>query len=219
LKKQDLIYRILDQQAIASSERDMEKSRTAKSQGTGKRRGRPPKHKKQMEEKSGLVDKNIDNVPDLKKQEPATGSDAGAVSPSGDKPGRPEAAERKPGRPETAERNPGRPEAAERKPGRPEAAERNPGRPEAAERKAPRQPSVTNLRESSQKEDRKTESTLNKDERKGPQPEKQQRENYQKKQFDRKTNSREYDFDGIISASGLLEIMPDGYGFLAIVRL
>ena len=25
---------------------------------------------------------------------------------------------------------------------------------------------------------------------------------------------REYDFDGIISASGLLEIMPDGYGFL-----
>ena len=42
--------------------------------------------------------------------------------------------------------------------------------------------------------------------------------NYQRKNYDRNNDKRNdkasYEFDGIISNSGVLEIMPDGYGFL-----
>jgi transcription termination factor Rho len=54
-----------------------------------------------------------------------------------------------------------------------------------------------------------------------PQQENQQRErnvgykeNGYRKNYDRKPEERPYEFEGIISASGVLEIMPDGYGFL-----
>ncbi len=39
------------------------------------------------------------------------------------------------------------------------------------------------------------------------------RDNNFRKGFERKTNDR-FDFDGIVSTTGVLEIMPDGYGFL-----
>ncbi len=42
-----------------------------------------------------------------------------------------------------------------------------------------------------------------------------EKEPYQKpKGFDRRTGEPVYEFDGIITAEGVLEIMPDGYGFL-----
>ncbi len=49
-----------------------------------------------------------------------------------------------------------------------------------------------------------------------PQQEHQKdKEHYQKpKGFDRRTGEPVYEFDGIITAEGVLEIMPDGYGFL-----
>ena len=41
------------------------------------------------------------------------------------------------------------------------------------------------------------------------------KENYQKaKGYDKRTGEPVYEFDGIITAEGVLEIMPDGYGFL-----
>ncbi len=44
------------------------------------------------------------------------------------------------------------------------------------------------------------------------------RENIAPRRFERKINNpvteKQYDFEGIITASGVLEIMPDGYGFL-----
>jgi len=43
---------------------------------------------------------------------------------------------------------------------------------------------------------------------------KQPKEPFQKRVFEKKTNDRSYEFEGIISNSGVLEIMPDGYGFL-----
>lgn len=45
-------------------------------------------------------------------------------------------------------------------------------------------------------------------------PEPQFRENNQKRFFDRKREDKLFEFEGIISASGVLEIMQDGYGFL-----
>lgn len=47
------------------------------------------------------------------------------------------------------------------------------------------------------------------------QQETNQKEGFQKpKGFDRRTGEPVYEFDGIIDAEGVLEIMPDGYGFL-----
>jgi transcription termination factor Rho len=44
-------------------------------------------------------------------------------------------------------------------------------------------------------------------------PHRPSKENYHKRTFD-KRNDKSYEFDGIITNSGVLEIMPDGYGFL-----
>lgn len=41
-----------------------------------------------------------------------------------------------------------------------------------------------------------------------------QNQNQNTRQHDRKSNEPAYEFDGIITAEGVLEIMPDGYGFL-----
>lgn len=41
-----------------------------------------------------------------------------------------------------------------------------------------------------------------------------QNQNQNTRQNDRKSNEPVYEFDGIITAEGVLEIMPDGYGFL-----
>ncbi|MGC9375142.1 MAG: transcription termination factor Rho [Bacteroidales bacterium] len=38
--------------------------------------------------------------------------------------------------------------------------------------------------------------------------------NYQKRSQDKRNNDRSFEFEGIITNSGVLEIMPDGYGFL-----
>jgi transcription termination factor Rho len=40
------------------------------------------------------------------------------------------------------------------------------------------------------------------------------KDNFQKRTFEKKPNDRSFEFEGIISNSGVLEIMPDGYGFL-----
>ncbi len=56
-----------------------------------------------------------------------------------------------------------------------------------------------------------------KDEKKKGQAEQppREKEQYHKhKSFDRRTGEPVYEFDGIITAEGVLEIMPDGYGFL-----
>jgi len=38
--------------------------------------------------------------------------------------------------------------------------------------------------------------------------------NHQKRPYDKRNNDKSYEFDGIITNNGVLEIMPDGYGFL-----
>jgi transcription termination factor Rho len=42
----------------------------------------------------------------------------------------------------------------------------------------------------------------------------QTKENLQRKVFERRREDKTFEFEGIISSSGVLEIMPDGYGFL-----
>lgn len=185
LKKQDLIYKILDQQAITTSEKDVERSnRSPKGPGTGKRRGRPPsRHKQKTEEHKSSENQEASsplassNVSDDKKmggsEKPVDGV---LVADKRNEPGSKFEKDNK-----------------QKKQAKPEATSQHPP----------------------QKVEGKAYSSSVKDEKSTNPAERQGKENYQKKhQYDRKANNREYDFDGIISASGLLEIMPDGYGFL-----
>jgi transcription termination factor Rho len=57
------------------------------------------------------------------------------------------------------------------------------------------------------------ESEIDRDQIKKP-FEKPSKDNFQKRQFEKRPNDRAFEFEGIISNSGVLEIMPDGYGFL-----
>ncbi len=178
LKKQDLIYKILDQQAINTSEKDVEKSaRTpgTRGQGTGKRRGRPPSKQKQKKEDQYSKDKRA--VEDTQSVSP----------PSAD--------------PDKANDESTGTTAANQ-------TERSDSRSKyykEKEIKQKRQPQVES----------KSHQPSHVAERKPQQPARTGKEGFQKKQqFDKKVTSQEFDFDGIISASGLLEIMPDGYGFL-----
>jgi transcription termination factor Rho len=216
LKKQDLIYKILDQQAISISEKDTERSSNkpsrAPGQGPSKRRGRPPA--------SG---------PAHSRPEPRTEKPR-EIQPEGEKPQTAETAQQKQIKepnivPETSV-----------------PAERTDTRVKFDREKQQKRESDKENRDNrfnKQKQaDPKPQNSQNQNERKPPQPdvqekdsdralkesgkpgsgkesERQGKDNFHKKQqFERKNSSREYDFDGIISASGLLEIMPDGYGFL-----
>ncbi|MEA2107081.1 MAG: transcription termination factor Rho [Bacteroidota bacterium] len=64
--------------------------------------------------------------------------------------------------------------------------------------------------EESKKVIEKKDNNYNENNRRGPS---RSSNNYQKRSQD-KRNDRSFEFDGIITNSGVLEIMPDGYGFL-----
>ncbi len=168
LKKQDLIYKILDQQAINTSEKDSERSKKPlRPAGQGaKRRGRPPAKQRQRTEETQKVD-------------------------SQQKPDESTVAETK----KSEDVNPG---AAFVQPD--SKAAKSPDTREQEVKSGPRENVAV--------------KTPPVEDRKAQYAEKQSKEGFQKKMHDRKASSREYDFDGIISTTGLLEIMPDGYGFL-----
>jgi transcription termination factor Rho len=185
LKKQDLIYRILDQQAIINSERDAEKTKPAMKgplQGDARRRGRPPsKHKQPPQSKE--------------KQLPF------------------ENRAPRPHEPQFRSGNDQPPEKTTLP-----KAEKTESQPVAVN--TPNQDHAGHVHEegggqqTSHSGPSQQQQAPASDERKTGNVEKQGREIFHKRQQERKGASREYDFDGIISTSGLLEIMPDGYGFL-----
>ena len=177
LKKQDLIYRILDQQAINTSEKDAEKNRNnPKNQGpgAGRRRGRPPSRHKQKrdEQQPGQVKPETE----VKQQEPS-------VAPEK----KPEDGISGDGIFDTMVKE-------EVKNKFDKSKEKRQNKPVHSDVKSHQEPGH--------------------DDSKSQQADRQGKEGFHKKHHDRKGVSREYDFDGIISTSGLLEIMPDGYGFL-----
>lgn len=67
--------------------------------------------------------------------------------------------------------------------------------------------------EPSDKKESRPSSDNNNDDFKRRPAHRQPKENFHKRQHD-KRNDKSYEFDGIITNSGVLEIMPDGYGFL-----
>jgi transcription termination factor Rho len=189
LKKQDLIYRILDQQAIINSEKGAEKNKPAMKgpgQGGARRRGRPPSKHMQKNEMPQSREKQVP-------------------------------VENRPNRPPEPQFRAGNDQAPEKT--TPPHTEKQDNQPAAANNPNPDHSSPVHEEGGGQQTIHSAPSYQSQqapasDERKAGNAEKQGRESFHKRQQDRKGASREYDFDGIISTSGLLEIMPDGYGFL-----
>jgi transcription termination factor Rho len=124
-----------------------------------------------------------------------------------ERPNRPESQERseRPNRPENQERNdrPNRPENQERtdrpdRPNRPENQERT-ERPERNENRPPQQ--RTEQQNDPNREQR----------RPNPHPQQQQQ---QQQQQPEKPKEPDYFYENMVDTEGVLEIMPDGYGFL-----
>ena len=173
LKKEDLVYQILDQQAINPPKQESkpaEKKRVPAGSSNGATS--KPKRKRLPAEKPSLFnDTNKDNT------------SAAPATPSATA---------------TEENKPNPPKAEESKPTPPSAEENKAEAPKPAHKPNPRPANPPQKRE---------------DNRPAP----QQRDNNHNRgnQAPRnKADDHGYDFDGIIVSEGVLETMPDGYGFL-----
>ncbi|MGQ1890993.1 transcription termination factor Rho [Thermophagus sp. OGC60D27] len=210
-KKQDLIYRILDEQAIREPEikKSPEKKKSSEEAGKSEirsRRGRPakkapakPKDKNdkkdsqsadqekpaaQIDVKEKVEHQTINDAkPELKKEQNVSGKDNKEFK-SGKESGEPKT-------------------QTEQKNGQ-EQGDKN------GEQNGP-QPS----RKQQDKRHQRNDKTQNNKERDQQTPHQQRkRHDKQNQQQDNKHNDKAFEFEGIVSASGVLEIMPDGYGFL-----
>ncbi|MFW5820187.1 MAG: transcription termination factor Rho, partial [Bacteroidota bacterium] len=179
-KKQDLIYKILDQQAIDASE--------AKSS----KKPKPDKEKKSED-----------------KKQPAVQEKSGRR-----------------GRPKKPEPQQAQAQARDEKKGKPDEAPQNKRKESQKAKNAPADKKPQQEHQRSQQEHQKPRPQDHKQEKRfeskrdqkhegnGDRRYHQDKGNYRRQQHDRGRQNDKYDFEGLISNSGVLEIMPDGYGFL-----
>jgi len=168
LRKQDLVYKILDQQAINATE---------ESEPVKKERRNPAKSSAKDDTKKSKVS----TAHDTKKKEDSPSEDVSSKLKSGERSGK--------SKKETRTRDNKREESKQTGEQFAEANGKD-AQGSIEERKDKRQ------QKSRQDQQRKQKST--------DQPQKNQRGQ----------DRAQYEFEGIISNSGVLEIMPDGYGFL-----
>ncbi|MCU4174887.1 transcription termination factor Rho [Carboxylicivirga sp. N1Y90] len=218
-KKQDLIYKILDEQAIqVSADKKAPKKDKSADKKPRNKRPRAPKTEE------GLVASSVsskvaeaanaikpEKKAEPKKQEPQK-AEAKKVEPKKAEPieaeeDKPKEAVKviKPKREPLAKKEPIAKEEETA-----EASEENKTEPIAIKNKETERPAQ-------QKEFKR------RDDRRDNRGDRQQRDNRphqdrnkdnNRRTFERKEENKQYEFEGIISASGVLEIMPDGYGFL-----
>lgn len=235
-KKQDLIYKILDEQAIQASGPKKQSSRQEETaRPENKRRGRPAK---KDFEKAQSANKPVDQSNQSPKE---PGSDTSRPK----KRGRPPKTEIKP---ETREKSNVR--ETSQKSDQKEETSVNPGQVKSKwvhkdiippaelpkeEEAAKEQPADSRKDDNAQRRQqgkwksgdktqagkpqardnvrRENNQNQNQNQNKDNQP------SHPRKQYERKNqpdnrNDKAYEFEGIVTASGVLEIMPDGYGFL-----
>ncbi len=211
-KKQDLIYKILDEQAIQASGRKTQTSKPAEPVKTEKRRrGRPPK-------------KAVESQKSVQKQE--TTSSAPQAS-------HPQEAEAKKQVQASDKKQISRADKREEQGQKPrqEAPVRlhkdiipdSPVRQDAApvlpvdqgDLSSPRQQEKWNRAD---KQSSNVPTSKEKTQKETPAAKNNQpahpRKHYERKNQPDHRNDKAYEFEGIVNASGVLEIMPDGYGFL-----
>ncbi|MDK2840786.1 MAG: transcription termination factor Rho [Anaerophaga sp.] len=200
-KKQDLIYRILDVQAIKESEKRKgteNKKSTEESTKTEKRpgRGRPPKKEvttKKQEEVAQFQDPGQKDKSEKQRRQtnvPEQKSEAG---------------QKVNGNPQKSEKV--APEATAESDRKSAQLQQEKGDDRNATQTSRRQQDKWQQ----QRPDKQQQSNNDNDQ----QPSHQQRKRHDKQsQQDNKYNDKAFEFEGIVTASGVLEIMPDGYGFL-----
>jgi transcription termination factor Rho len=177
LKKQDLVYKILDQQAIVASEQKPDRSRPQR-----RRSPRPETERKPQETVNQPNRQKIDRNTDKVTPKDQKGS------PSG----------------QGASRQKWQKDPVDKDLVDPVAIELSEEKPDV-----PHEEIVVPVADES-----KDMAVSPPEDAKKQQQERPQREHWQKKHFDRRNGDKQYDFEGIVSTIGVLEIMPDGYGFL-----
>jgi transcription termination factor Rho len=216
LGKQDLVYRILDQQALKDSE-------GAAAEEPKKKRGRKPKEvvaKDEQEVETPIAAPVVEEAPEQQPVAPIT-EPVATVDENGEKPARVRR-ERKPvshTRPERVHTNYPRPEVEEKQPDLPQDAtsfddpeERIHGKNVSPvtvveEDHGPQTPEVVLPEEPKTSE---TPKIHQHNPNRPPNPNPTQN----RPQHRQNEGSFNIEFDGIIPGEGVLEMMPDGYGFL-----
>lgn len=210
LRKQDLIYRILDQQAIDAAEND---SKKPKSKDSDNRPKRQPKQPASAKPSSNEKDKPVAKEVAAKE---ATDNKGGDASLQNDRNKR-KRFTRKPQGPDQGgpkkfdkEKDINVPEEKAPKP-TPEINEKKKDPKVDMPNKGPKEMTgVQDARQQKPKGGSSPEAEQNVPNQKKPSGNK---DFHQKRGHDKRNGDR-FEFDGIINASGVLEIMPDGYGFL-----
>ncbi|MFO7851475.1 MAG: transcription termination factor Rho [Bacteroidota bacterium] len=208
-RKQDLIYRILDQQAIAASENKASSARKNKGaenkesdSDTGKRRGRRPRTK--SENKYHKMPSETAE----QKSENAGSQTASTDTRQNKKPDTRETESRQKKRKEHPFEGQMAGKSSERD--KQSVTAGNDGR-ETLQREVAGKENQKNAEKKHKKHDDQGEKEGEKEQRKAQKP--HEKEPHVKEKEAEKREA-DYEFEGIISNTGVLEIMPDGYGFL-----
>jgi len=196
LKKQDLIYKILDQQAINASQEGLK----TKSKSEDKNKAEENEKQKRARTRK-LKSAKIERV-DISSYKKDQQEKSKEETPDQERQTKPE--ERK--RVEKVEiRSNIRPERKEY------SRDENDNNRESR-REPRREERYDDRRDDSRRDDR---SYNRRDDRRDDRRDERRDDKRDDKQrFERKKDENQYEFDGIISANGVLEIMQDGYGFL-----
>jgi len=209
-KKQDLIYKILDQQAIVASEMKSSDKKAIRKRSNKKDDDQATKE----EPRKSILRKNRKPVKEVETEKVEETTEASETPAPAEKKEVREV--RKPNPRRRREDRPAEKAVAEVK--ETVAKEQVTAEPVSQETKkeetAPLK--VESPQETTAKEDDSQEKPAQEraPREKNNDRQNQDRQNQGKKRFERREKERPFEFDGIISNSGVLEIMQDGYGFL-----
>ncbi|HEU4717576.1 MAG TPA: transcription termination factor Rho [Bacteroidia bacterium] len=244
LKKQELIYKILDQQAVSGVKKEAEDT----SDSSKPRRGRKPKPDSAQEEPELFTGTqkedhrfvsigNETNTAEPKKEEPEVKVNAGNVTPEPKKPeNRPvemprqnqHGQHRKPFHQKTPYNKPNTPPPPPPAYNQPPAfiqaqmnKQDNFQKPEPNISAPQNQPQNMQQNPPQNQNPSQNQPSQQQPQQQQQQPQQQQHQNYQqpgnfqRQNYQQKPPPEEmYNFDNVVVAEGVLEIMPDGYGFL-----
>ncbi len=206
MRKQDLIYKILDQQAIVATEKSLSDKKSDNRDSSGQEKRRPGRPRKRGRPKSTQEPAREASQPESTDQKQQSSRSGGQPAQTKQEADPRQQKKQQPRSQHRAQDNRQRQGGQQKHPSLLDDFEYSVPTAEGEEEKP-------EIRAPEPREEPPTAPASNvPDERKQQHPD-QGSGGYQKKQHDKRQNGY-YDFDGLISNSGVLEIMPDGYGFL-----
>ncbi|WP_340113205.1 transcription termination factor Rho [Maribellus mangrovi] len=225
-KKQDLIYKILDTQAIIEAEKKETKPAQKDQKGNliGRRKKNESKEEAKDEPRRGKRPRQ--RIETVKREKVGSGpkNKGGQKKGEGQKP---ESADNAPSRQDQIKaiikgfnRDKGQESAPKaEKPQAPKEPEKETKAPQATQQeKKPQDKQQTEQapkKEEKKEAQPKAQEVKKQDKRQGDSGQKQQKhDNGQHQHQNNRQKSRQFEFDGIITNTGVLEILQDGYGFL-----